>query len=265
MDDYLQLTLLQVGFATLLILVNGAISVALGLGLGRSLAIASVRTVVQLSMIGLVLEWVFRRNQISIVAGAVIFMTVVAGWTAISRLQRTYRGIWINTLLSMWISSWTVGVYALLLIFRGIEPWYQPQYVIPILGMILGNTLNGISIGLNTMLESFATRRRQIESRLALGASRWEAARPEIEQAIRSGMIPIINSMMIVGLVSLPGMMTGQLLSGTSPSEAIKYQIAIMFLIASATALGTTLAVGLATLRLLNSRHQLESWRIFQR
>ncbi len=265
MPDYLELTYIQVGLAALLILINAGISLGLRLGLEKSLAVASVRTIVQLGLIGIVLEWVFRRNQPSVVLAVILFMTVVAGLTAVSRLHRRYDGIWINTLCSMWISSWFVGIYALLFVFRGIEPWYQPQYLIPILGMILGNTLNGISIGLDTILDSFATKRREIESRLALGATRWEASRLEIQRAVRSGMIPIINSMMIVGLVSLPGMMTGQLLSGTRPVEAIKYQIAIMFLIASATALGTVLTVMLASLRLLNKQHQLEFRRIRQR
>lgn len=265
MPEYLSLSNVQVGLAALLILVNGAISVALKLKLEKSLAIASLRTIAQLSMIGLVLEWVFRTNDPWIVLGVVIFMTLVAGGTAVSRLSRTYVGIWVNTVLSMWVSSWAVGIYALLLVFRGIEPWYQPQYVVPILGMILGNTLNGISIGLDSVLESVVTKRRNIETRLALGANRWEACGSELRGAVRAGMIPIINSMMIVGLVSLPGMMTGQLLSGTRPIDAIKYQITIMFLIASATALGTVASSLAATYRLLNSRHQLESWRITQR
>jgi putative ABC transport system permease protein len=131
--------------------------------------------------------------------------------------------------------------------------------------MILGNTLNGISIGLDSILESFATARQDIETRLSLGANRWDASRPELRRAVRAGMIPIINSMMIVGIVSLPGMMTGQLLSGTRPAEAIKYQITIMFLIASATAIGTVMSTIFACFRLLNSRHQLETWRVSPR
>ena len=123
--------------------------------------------------------------------------------------------------------------------------------------MILGNTLNGISIGLNTFLEATVADRDRIEMRLSLGANRWEAGRPLLQQAVRTGMIPIINSMMIVGLVSLPGMMTGQLLAGASPLQAVRYQIVIMFLIASATAIGTVTVVLFGFLRLLNRDHQL--------
>ena len=120
------------------------------------------------------------------------------------------------------------------------DPWRQPQYTIPLLGMILGNTLNGISLGLGRLTEELAVRRDQVELLLSLAHTRWEAARLRaVRQAVRTGMIPTINAMMVTGIVSLPGMMTGQLLSGVDPVDAVKYQIVIMFLIASGTALGT--------------------------
>jgi putative ABC transport system permease protein len=89
-----------------------------------------------------------------------------------------------------------------------------------------------------------------------LGATRWEAALRPIQQSVKTGLIPTINAMMVVGIVSLPGMMTGQLLAGTSPVEAVKYQIVIMFLIASGAALGTVLVVLLSFRRLFNADHQ---------
>jgi putative ABC transport system permease protein len=137
-----------------------------------------------------------------------------------------------------------------------VEPWYLPQYAIPLLGMILGNTLTGISLGLERFTDALTQGRDQVELLLTLGGTRWEAALPAIRQAARTGMIPILNSMTVVGIVSLPGMMTGQLLAGVSPVQAVKYQIVIMFLIASATALGTVGAVLLGYLRLFNRRHQ---------
>src|SRR3569623_2692060 len=112
-----------------------------------------------------------------------------------------------------------------------VEPWYSPQYAIPLLGMILGNTLNGISLGLDRLGGELSGRRAPVEALLALGATRWEAARGPIRQAVRTGLIPTINAMMVVGIVSLPGMMTGQILAGADPVEAVKYQIVMMFLI----------------------------------
>jgi putative ABC transport system permease protein len=138
-----------------------------------------------------------------------------------------------------------------------VQPWYDPQYFIPLLGMVLGNTLTGISLGLDRFMESLVNQRQKIETLLALGATRWEATHEEIKAAIRTGMIPMINSMMVMGIVSLPGMMTGQILAGANPLDAVRYQIIIIFAIASATALGTLGVVLLAWQSLLNSSHQL--------
>jgi len=252
MSSYVELTYWQVGLAALLIVVNGAISVALRLQMERSLLIASIRTVVQLTLVGFVLEWVFQVERWYVVLALAALMTLIAGATATSRNDRRYPGIWINTIVSIWASSWLVMAFALFAVLRGIDNWYQPQYAIPLLGMVLGNTLNGISVGLNTFTESLVDRRDEVETLLALGATRWEAARNAVRHAVRIGMVPIINSMMIVGIVSLPGMMTGQLVSGMQPMDAVKYQIVIMFLIASATALGTVGVVLLSFRRLLS-------------
>ncbi len=253
---YLGLNEIQVGLAALLIVINGAISIALRLRMERMLLIASLRTILQLVLIGFVLKWIFYLDRWYLVVAVAVLMTLIAGHAAASRVTRRYPGMLVNTVVSVWISSWLISALALAAILPGLDHWYQPQYAIPLLGMILGNTLNGISLGLTTLTESCITGRGDIETRLALGATRWEAARPVVRQALRTGMTPIINSMMVVGLVSLPGMMTGQLLAGVAPLEAIKYQIAIMFLIASATGLGTIAAVLLTYRKLFNADHQ---------
>ena len=251
-----ELSYLDLALAAALIIVNGIISVALGLKLERSLLLASIRTIVQLLLIGLVLESVFALRQWYMVLGLLLVMTIIAGVAAVGRMERRYRGVYVDSIVAVWSSSWIVAAYALLAIMRDVQPWYHPQYAIPLAGMILGNSLNGISLGLNRLSEQLATHRDQVEAMLTLGATRWEAARSSIRQAIHTGMIPIINSMMVVGIVNLPGMMTGQLLSGVSPLQAVRYQIVIMFLIAAATALGTVSVVLLSYRRLFNEHHQ---------
>lgn len=260
--SYLELTPLQVSLAATLLIINGVVSIALRLGMARSLLIAGVRTVGQLVLLGFVLEWVFRFDAWYIVVALATAMTLIAGVTAAGRSKRDYAGMWLNTVVSVWASSWLVTTFALFAVLQGIEKWYQPQYVIPLLGMVLGNTLNGISLGLNTFTSDLVRQRDEIDAMLALGASRWEAARGTVREAVRTGLIPIINSMMVVGLVSLPGMMTGQILSGTAPMDAVKYQIVIMFLIASATALGTVGVVLLSYLRLFSAEHQFLFHRV---
>lgn len=253
--DYIELSAWQVALAAALILLNGAISVALKLGMEGRLAMASLRTVVQLLLIGLVLERVFALSRWYLVVGLALVMVGVAGVAAVRRTKRRYPGVWLDALISMWASSWAIAAVALVGVVN-VDPWYRPQYAIPLLGMILGNTLTGISLGLDRLSEELVSRRDEVETLLALGATRWEAARDRVRAAVQTGMIPIINSMMVVGIVSLPGMMTGQLLAGADPINAVKYQIVIMFLIASATSLGTVLVVLLGYRRLFNERHQ---------
>ena len=261
---YLTLSYLQVGLATLLILINGGISLALRLGLGRRLLVAAAATVVQLILIGLVLQWVFRLNRWYLVVGIMSVMTLAASRAAIQRTQFRWPGLWLGSVASLWLSSWLVALLALLALLR-VEPWYSPHYAIPLLGMILGNSLNGVSLGLDRLGSELTARRDQVEAQLALGATRWEAARRPIQEAVRTGMVPTINAMMVVGVVSLPGMMTGQLLAGVSPIEAVKYQIVIMFLISSGTALGTVAVVLFSYRRLFNDDHQFLHRRIVER
>jgi putative ABC transport system permease protein len=253
---YVELSYVDVGLAAGLIILNAATSIGLGLKLGKSLLWASVRTIVQLLLIGMVLERVFSLSRWYLVLGLLLIMTLIAGVSAVGRTERRYRGIYFDSIVAVWSSSWIVAAYALLVIMREVRPWYHPQYALPLTGMILGNALSGVSLGLNRLGEQLATHRDEVEAMLTLGATRWEAARGSIQQAVRTGMIPIINSMMVVGIVSLPGMMTGQLLSGVSPLQAVRYQIVIMFLIAAATSFGTVVAVLLSYRRMFNDQHQ---------
>jgi putative ABC transport system permease protein len=262
--NYMDLSNFDLALAAALILINGALSLVLRLGLERRLAIAAVRTVVQLLLVGSVLAWVFRSSHWYIVLAMMTVMTVIAGLAASRRGQRTYRGMRVDGMVSIWLSSWLVTALGLFVIIR-IRPWYEPQYAIPILGMILGNTLTGVSLGLERITEELTARRAQVDLLLSLGATRWEAARLPAVQAVRAGMIPTLNAMSIVGVVSLPGMMTGQVLAGQSPVDAVRYQIVVMFLIAAASALGTTLAVLATYRRLFSAEHRFRAERLLER
>ena len=186
--EYLDLSYWQLALATLLILVNGGVSLALGLGLERRLLLASVRTLGQLLLVGLVLRWIFALAAWYAVVAMLLVMTLIAGLAAVRRTERRWPCIWLDSLLSMWASSWLIGAVALLAIVQ-VEPWYRPQYAIPLMGMILGNTLNGIALGLDRLGEELATKRDQIETLLALGATRWEALTGAVLPYARSGII----------------------------------------------------------------------------
>ncbi|MFK3796404.1 MULTISPECIES: ABC transporter permease [unclassified Pseudomonas] len=262
--NYQNLTSLDLAIAATLILINGALSLLLKLGLGRQLLLAAMRTVVQLLAIGYLLGWVFANAQWYIVLPLMCLMTLIAGASAAGRGKRTYTGQLVDSIAAVWSSSWLVAAIGLFVIIR-IRPWYEPQYAIPILGMILGNTLTAVSLGIERMTQELVSGRNTIEMVLALGGTRWEAAQGAARQAVRAGMMPTLNQMTVVGIVSLPGMMTGQVLAGENPVDAVRYQIVIMFLIAAGSALGTVCAVLLTFRRLFSADHRFMSHRLVMR
>lgn len=253
----------DLSIAALLILALAGLSLRLKLGVEKQLLWAAARSTIQLLLIGLVLKALFAHAQLGWVALMAAVMIIVAGREVMVRQKRRLLGWWgfgVGT-VSMFVSSFTVTVLALVMVI-GTTPWYAPQYAIPLLGMVLGNTMNGISLGLDRLTQDAAQKRPIIESRLALGQS-WEMAISDSRrEAIRVGLIPIINSMAAAGIVSLPGMMTGQILSGTPPVEAVNYQILVMFLIAGGTGFGTMVAVNLAARRLFDERQRLRLDRL---
>ncbi len=244
--------------AAALVALNGVLSIWLGLGLERRLAIASVRTIVQLLLMGWLLTPIFGWDAPWLVAALGVLMVILAGREAVGRTQRSYRRIQWSAFAALAVSGGVTTILATTVII-GVEPWWRPQYFIPLLGMILGNALSGISLGLDRCLSLLDEGRDRVEAHLAMGATWWEAARPVAAEAIRTGMIPIINSMSVVGLVTIPGMMTGQILGGTPPELAARYQILIMFLIAAAVALGTGIAVLASLASLFDRTHRLRS------
>jgi putative ABC transport system permease protein len=263
-DDLIQLTPTDLGLAALLLLIPAAASIALKLGFEKRLGIASIRTVLQLGLIGLVLEWVFELNRWFHVIPLLLVMLTAAARAAVGRSKRSFPGAELAAFGSLVLAS-SVTAFSVTEVVIGIDPWYEPRYVIPLMGMLLGNGLTGISLGMDRMLSDLVAHRQAIEGRLALGATTWRAILPWTRDAIRSGMIPILNSMSVVGLVSLPGMMTGQILAGAPPQDAVAYQILIMFMIAACTAIGTMSLCILCYFALSHPEHRIRWERIAEK
>ncbi len=249
-----------------LIMLLALVSVGLQLRLEKQLLLAGLRTTVQLLLIGWILKALFAATSAGWIALMALVMLAAAGREVAARQQRRFAGWWrmgIGT-AAMLLSSYTVTIFALTAVI-GADPWYMPQYAVPLLGMMLGNTMNGVAIGLDRLTSAAVDQKAVIETRLALGQSWRQAMEDVIRTSIRSGLIPIINSMMVAGLVSLPGMMTGQILGGNPPMEAVKYQILIMFLIAGGTGMGTMAAVWIGSRRLFDDRQRLRIDRLASR
>jgi len=233
------------------------------LGIARELLIAAARMVVQLAIIGLVLETLFAVSGLRWVALMAVVMLLLAGREVMSRQKRRMTGGWAFAIgtVSMFISAFAVAVFALAVVI-GPSPWYTPQYAIPLLGMLLGNTMTGVALGMDRLTDSAWRQRQVIEGRLMLGMT-WSQAIGDLRRdAMRSGMIPIINGMAAAGVVSLPGMMTGQILAGSPPALAVKYQVLVFLLIAVGTGFGTVAAVMAASRRLFDERERLRLDRI---
>jgi putative ABC transport system permease protein len=263
MSGYIVLGWRDLAFASLLVFANAALSLRLRLGLERRLLVAAVRMVLQLSLMGWVLVWLFAHVSLPITVAAALTMVLFAGREASARQTRPLSGGWARGLGtgSMMLAACLVTVLALTGALRP-DPWYDPRYAIPLLGMILGNTMTGISLGLNALTNGLANRRAAVEARLMLGHDRLSALAPVTREAMVGALMPIVNSMSAAGLVSIPGMMTGQILGGVPPAEAVAYQILIMFLIAGGTGIGAFAAVLGGALRLTDRRHRLRLDRL---
>ena len=253
----------QLALAAVLVLALAGTAALARLGVTRPLLIAAARTVIQLSLIGLVLEALFAVGALHWIALMAIAMLLVAGREVMARQEYRFTGMWslgIGT-ASMFISAFSVTVLTLVVII-GPDPWYRPQYAIPLLGMLLGNTMTGVALGLDRLTEGVWRQADVIENRLMLGQP-WNEAIDEIRRsAVRAGLIPIINAMAAAGLVSLPGMMTGQILAGSPPAVAVKYQILIMFTVSVGTGFGTLAAVTAGARRMFDERERLRVDRL---
>ncbi|MFQ5959184.1 MAG: ABC transporter permease, partial [Alphaproteobacteria bacterium] len=200
---------LDLAIAALLVVVNAGLSLRLGLGLERSLIVAALRTAVQLFLVGFVIKALFALAAPLWTGLMALAMVLLAGYEVRARQARRFTGAWTYGLgtLSVAAGAGLVAVLALAALVQP-DPWHQPRYAIPLLGMILGNAMTGVSLALDALVTAASRERAAIEARLALGADRATAMRAVAHRALRAGLMPIINAMSAAGLIALPGMMT---------------------------------------------------------
>lgn len=231
---------------------------SLRLNLAKTIAIAGVRAAVQLFSLGWILAFLFKQENLLLDAAAIFVMTLAASHTAIERTKVRYAGIRLHTFLSIAIASWALAAFAIFFILPK-ELHSRSSAILPFVGLLLGNSLSGISLGMTQWLERITKNRDRIEFWLSHGATRWEAIQMELRESMHTAITPIVNAMAVAGLVSLPGMVTGQLLAGADPQEAVKFQIVVLFLVTVATFLGSLIAILLSYRCLFNTRHQFLS------
>jgi putative ABC transport system permease protein len=246
----------QLLLASGFVFVTGALALWMQLGVSRDLAVAAVRTYVQLLLLGLVLRFAFAADRWWWVVGILAIMMVAAARIVLKRAPDAPSGLFLAAVTSMAVTGITV-TFAVTGLVIGAVPWYAPRIVIPIAGMVLGNSMTGIALSLERVFADLDSRSDEVRAMTALGASPWEAAHPSVRTALRAGLIPTINSMAAAGIVFIPGMMTGQILAGADPLEATKYQIVVMLMVAAAEIVGAVLAV------LMSYRRRFDSDGVF--
>ncbi len=249
--------ILQLSLAFGLILVSAGLARLMRIGLEKQLLWASIRMVVQLLATGYLLHLVFAVNSpfpvILMLFAMTLFSLQVAGGRIKKKMPHFYRVVGSSII----IGCGGVTFYFSLLVV-GYTPWFDPRYLIPLAGMIIGNAMNGAALAAERLDSEIHDRRDEIETALCLGATSGQASESAVRKAFGAALIPTMNTMAATGIVALPGMMTGQILSGTEPAVAVRYQIAIIFAITCAVAVTSFMIIIQGYRKYFTKAHQLK-------
>ncbi|MBN9334276.1 ABC transporter permease [Devosia sp.] len=251
-------TTLELIVAAVLVLTSAGLSLMLKLGIHRSMLIAAARMVVQLLLLGLLLRSIFAMTNPWLTAGLVVFMVLAASYEVAARQERKLAGGWTFLVSGAAVSASTlfVSLFALGSVSLT-QDWTAPQVVIPIAGIVLGTAMNAASVGLTALMDGLVSERDAIEAQLALGHSKRQAMQRLMQRAARTGTINVINQMAGAGIITLPGIMSGQVLAGQDPLVAAQSQIFLMFLLGAVSTASIVIAITLALTRLTDERHRL--------
>lgn len=226
MNGVVQLQIWQFASVYLLLLIVGLIMKKCQINQTKLLIVANIRMTLQLVIAGLILTYIFKNPHMIFTILYLAVMILFTIYRVISKNKEINKKFKIVIGLSISVTGLFV-IFFFICVVVG-ESLFNPQYVIPIAGMIMGNTMTGVSLGVKTFRESLNGQRAKINALMCVGARPKKILFPFVKQSLETAMLPTLNSMVGMGIVSLPGMMTGQILSGTLPMTAILYQIAIM-------------------------------------
>lgn len=238
MNEIITISVPQLLLALLFILIAQITSFIYQLRLNKDITIGTVRTVAQLFLMGYVLTFIFKANNQLLTLCIFVVMVVSAIFIIKGRVKENEVPYVLPTVLVMALSYFLTALFVSKVLV-GVTPWWDPRYFIPTAGMVIGNSMSALAISIERLFTQMRQQREVIEMKLCLGANYREASDEIFRKAVTAGMIPSINAMMGVGLVFLPGMMSGQILAGTDPLIAIRYQIVVMFMLVGSTAISS--------------------------
>ncbi|MCF0184615.1 MAG: ABC transporter permease [Bacteroidaceae bacterium] len=221
-------------------------------GLVRALAVGAVRMTVQLALIGVYLRYLFEWDLPWLNMLWVVIMVIVAAWTAVSRTRLSMRVMFVPSIVAFFVTAMIIGLYFLILIL-GLERPFTAQYFIPIMGILLGNMLSVNVIAISSYYGSLRRERQLYYYLLGNGATRFEATLTFMRDAIVKAFSPCIANMAVMGLVSLPGTMIGQILGGSLPGVAVKYQMLIIIITLVASSISVMITCRLSDARIFDN------------
>lgn len=257
-DHVMDLTILQLAAAYLFVLLLLVVFRRRGIRREKQILIAATRMTIQLTVMGYILMYVFHEPSWWLTSLMVIVMVAFAVYNSWKRVKEPLS----NDLKKIMAGSLILGSLLIsgmfIILILQVQPWFNPQYFIPITGMIVGNAMTGISLGANKLCWEMKAQQIEIENSLMLGAEPKDAVHQIVNDAFDSAILPTMNNMLTMGIVSLPGMMTGQILSGTIPLTAIRYQIGIMLAILGSTTLSVVIFVVLGSSTFFTKEKQLK-------
>lgn len=262
----LPVTPLALSLTALLLVLCAALSMALALGIQRQLLYVALRMALQLLIVGLFLRQIFALSSGWLTALVIGIMLAAASYEVSARQERRLRGIWhfLNGALPVVSATLGVSLLALLAALQA-SPWYDARHAIALIGIVLGTVMNTASLSLNHVFSTVTRERHAIEARLALGASRYQAFHDIIRRAVRAGLLPLMNQMAAAGIITMPGIMSGQILAGMDPTAAARYQILLLLLLACGGFLASVAASFLAVRQLSDERDRLRLDRLLPR
>jgi putative ABC transport system permease protein len=248
----IHLTLGQVAAALALVALAGAVSIWQRAELERDIAIATIRSFIQLTAIGYVIKLIFDQNKLIFVIALIAAMVLFGALTARQRARRVPRAFWPLLIALALAGTTTLALVVALGVFQA-----KARYLVPVGGMVIGNAMTAAAVALNRLGDDIHDNTAQIEATLALGATTTQAMRPIITRSLRSGMIPLIDSTKTTGLIFFPGTMVGMLLAGAAPIDAVRLQLILLYVLLGSVALAALTAVLLAYRNFFTPAHQL--------
>lgn len=255
--DIINLSNLQLSLTYLLVVVVMVISSLMYVNRKKEILIATIRMTIQLFIAGSVLVFIFDTDSFIFPLAMYLLMEFFAIYNVLGSVKEAKNKNFKKIVALSIFSGTSICLLFFLIAVVQVKPFYNPQYLIPLGGMIIGNSMTGVNLALKTMIDGMKNQRERIEASLMLGASKRAAMDEIIQESFDTAFLPTLNSMKNMGIISLPGMMTGQILSGISPMVAIKYQIAIMIAIMASVSICVFLFLNFGYKNFFNEKDQL--------